>query len=311
MELDKEPVLVLYIVGAGHSGSTLLDIVLGNHPKIASSGELGNFIRKGWINGRYCGCGKWSNKCQFWSNVYKEWTYRVGVNDAVGYLALQNAFERFRCWLRLQKERRRLAGSGRFGAYADRTQALFEAVRAVSGKSIIVDSSKNPVRALALSMISGVDLRVVHLVRDGRGVIWSYMKKKNMGRNIPSDRLYTSSWRAGFLWFLINVSSEFVLWKTGLHGVRIKYEDFVEQPEEVLKQIGQMLEIKFDAVAKLLSSGKEVVIGHPIAGNRIRMAGSIRFRPDYEWKKLLPKNVQRIFWLLAGSLARKYGYSWI
>ena len=41
---------VLKITGLGRSGSTILDVVLGNHPQIESVGEVGNLIRNGWIS---------------------------------------------------------------------------------------------------------------------------------------------------------------------------------------------------------------------------------------------------------------------
>jgi hypothetical protein len=46
----EKPVRVLKIMGLGRSGSTILDIVLGNHPQIESVGEVGNLIRTGWIS---------------------------------------------------------------------------------------------------------------------------------------------------------------------------------------------------------------------------------------------------------------------
>lgn len=33
---------VIYVTGKGHSGSTLLDLILGNHSQIESVGELIN-----------------------------------------------------------------------------------------------------------------------------------------------------------------------------------------------------------------------------------------------------------------------------
>lgn len=149
-DLDESQIRVLYIMGAGHSGSTVLDIILGNHPDILSVGELSNFVRRRAINGKYCACGKPANTCQFWSNIYWEWTHQIGTDDVEGYLALQNAFEHFRSWFNLQKQKRRGFQSPRFQAYVERTRALFEAIRVVSGKNIVVDSSKSPVRALAL-----------------------------------------------------------------------------------------------------------------------------------------------------------------
>ncbi len=46
---------ILYIAGMGHSGSTLLDILLNNHPKIFSVGDFLFF--KEWIRKNYlCSC---------------------------------------------------------------------------------------------------------------------------------------------------------------------------------------------------------------------------------------------------------------
>ena len=41
---------ILYIVGAGRSGSTILDIALGNSPEICSSGELVHLPERGWLD---------------------------------------------------------------------------------------------------------------------------------------------------------------------------------------------------------------------------------------------------------------------
>src|ERR671939_281825 len=46
----QTPVKVLKITGLGRSGSTILDVVLGNHPSIESVGEVGNLMRNGWIS---------------------------------------------------------------------------------------------------------------------------------------------------------------------------------------------------------------------------------------------------------------------
>ena len=105
MDVDEAQIRVLYIMGAGHSGSTVLDIILGNHPDILSVGELSNFVRRRAINGKYCACGKPANTCQFWSNIYWEWTHQIRTDDVEGYLALQNAFEHFRSWFHLQKQK--------------------------------------------------------------------------------------------------------------------------------------------------------------------------------------------------------------
>ena len=101
MRSVQAPVRVLYIAGAGHSGSTFLDIMLSNHPDIFGAGELANLPRGGWIDDEYCTCGRRANDCPFWSGVRRVWVEKVGVDDVEDYLELQDCFERFRRWPRL------------------------------------------------------------------------------------------------------------------------------------------------------------------------------------------------------------------
>ena len=60
--------------------------------------------------------------------------------------------------------------------YAEMTAALYRSISDVSGKTVILDSSKKPLRTYALLATGTVDVRVLHLVRDGRGVVWSRLK---------------------------------------------------------------------------------------------------------------------------------------
>ena len=94
-EPDPSRTRVIYIMGAGRSGSTVLDTVLGNHPDIVSVGELANLHRFGWTNGEYCACGLRGNTCGFWSAVRGQWediSKPVGVSE---YLSLQDRYEIF------------------------------------------------------------------------------------------------------------------------------------------------------------------------------------------------------------------------
>jgi len=103
----EAPIRVLYIAGEGHSGSTFLDIMLGNHPDVFGAGELSNLPRGGWIDNEYCTCGRQANDCPFWSYVRRVWVEKVGVDDLEGYLKLEDSFERIRCLPRLLWERRK------------------------------------------------------------------------------------------------------------------------------------------------------------------------------------------------------------
>jgi len=50
MAHTQTPMKVLKITVLGRSGSTILDVVLGNHPQIESVGEVGNLVRNDWIS---------------------------------------------------------------------------------------------------------------------------------------------------------------------------------------------------------------------------------------------------------------------
>jgi hypothetical protein len=266
MAHPEAPVQVLKITGLGRSGSTILDVVLGNHPKIESVGEVGNLMRNGWISHKslrgipekslrvpLCTCGKRldvlyvdapEKACPFWSRVRREWVERVDPRDDIeGYPKLQNDFELERRWSRYGLDPlprllyQRRGPSARFRSYARLTRAFYESIRAASGKPVIVDSAKSPMRTFALSMVPGIDLYAVHLVRNGRGIITSLRKtlKKDVQAGIMWDHEGRPMWKTAVRWTVLNLASEWVCARLGPgRAMRLRYEDFVADPEAAL-----------------------------------------------------------------------------
>jgi hypothetical protein len=340
MTHTEPPVKVLKITGLGRSGSTILDVVLGNHPQIESVGEVGNLVRNGWISYEslrgidpkrlrvpLCTCGKRldvlyvdtpDEACPFWSSVRGEWVERTDRDSIESYPKLQNDFELKRRWSRygldplprLLYEKRR--PSAPFRSYARLTRAFFESIRAVSGKPIIVDSSKSPVRTFALGMIPGIDLYVVHLVRDGRGVITSLRKtfKKDLQAGIMWDHTGKPMWKTVVRWIVLNLVSEWICIQLGpKRTMRLRYEDFVADPKSALERIGSLIEVDLRDVADAASSGKPMQAGHNIGGNRTKKSGTITLRPDaQEWRTALSPTEQLLSWMSMGWLLRRYGY---
>jgi hypothetical protein len=350
MTHTETPVKVLKIVGLGRSGSTILDVVLGNHPQIESVGEVGNLIRTGWISQEslrgidpkrlrrpLCTCGKRldvlyvdtpDDACPFWSSVRREWVERTDRDSIQSYPKLQEAFELKRRWPRLLYEKRR--PSALFRSYARLTLAFFESIRAVSGKPIIVESSTVPGQAFALGMVPGIDLYVVHLVRDGRGVITSLIKgfeprgksfEKDIQAGIMWDHKGRPMWktvvrqRVLYLvsvvrWIVRNLAAEWVCIQLGpKRTMRLRYEDFVADPNTALERIGSLIELDLTDVADAASAGKPMQVGHNIGGNKTKKSGIVTLRPDaQEWKSALSPTEQRLSWMLMGWLMRRYGY---
>jgi len=309
--LGEDPIRLVYILGVVRSGSTLSDTMLGNHPEMLSVGELCNVCENGWTDQRRCACGELGPKCPFWTDVRHAWARRTGTDDEQGYGQLVRALEKHRLWLpRLAAEARQQ--SPRFAEYAWRTLTLYQALRQVSGKSVLVDSSKRASRLLLLSHIPGIDLRVVHLVRDVRGVTWSEKKTKTYkqdGTDKVRHEPSKPSWRTALLWTAVNRQSDWMRRRLPEgKSIRVRYEDLVTQPEAELARIGALAEADLSGLVADVTADRPLAIAHTIAGNAMRMKGPVRLRPDVEWMEKLPERDRRTCWLIAGRLMRRYGY---
>jgi len=308
---EKSRLRVIYIVGAGRSGSTVLGIVLGNHPGISSIGELINLPQSGFINNEHDSSGKPCNEVPFWNKVKEIWMNKAEISDVSSYVSLQNRFSKGKImpWLRLLLERYR--PSKKFKCYSAQTMALFEAIMEVSGSSIIIDSSKSPMRAFALSQILDIELVLIHLVRDGRGVAYSLSNayKKDVAKGIQTDLKPKSIWRTALFWIITNLQSEWVSRQVGARRfMLLRYEDFIQKPREVLFRIGALTGINFSSLADTLDAGGAMVVRHTIAGNRVRMKKEIRIRLDETWKAKFTLKQRMLFWNIAGWLMRRYSY---
>jgi hypothetical protein len=308
-ETFEATVRVVYVTGAGHIGSTILDIVLGNHPHIQGVGEVSKVHRSGWVSDtrRRCACGALVPDCTFWPQVRARWARSVGGDDVARYVHLQGLFERYRtAWPRLLANRFR--PSPEFREYSRKTQALYEAVREVSGRAVIVDSSLTPRRAYALTLNPDIDLSLIHLVRDGRGVIWSLMKPNK--KTLTKVYKPAPSWRTTKYWISANLQSTWVFHRLPKEKrQRVRYEDFVTDPAMILKRIGTLLGEDMSSLAHDVATQQPIQAGHTVGGSSVRMAQGIRVRPDFAWQDRLPAKDRRVFWLLAGWLAQRYGYT--
>jgi hypothetical protein len=296
-------------MGLGRSGSTVLDSVLGNHPSLVNLGELRYLANAGWMRNEYCACGERVLDCAFWSQVRERWSRLADGAGPAELWRLQSAIERRRGRLGLSAEPARPRED--FETYGQWTVALFRAIRQTAGRPVLVDSSKIPARALALSRLDGLDVRIVHLVRDGRGVAWSLRKplpadpEKGVARAIPGRPVL----RTALGWCAVNHLAERVARSLGPQRVlRVRYEDFVTDPLRSLGEIGELLGLDLRPLAQRAAQGEALAIGHTVAGNRLRMAGSLRLRLDETWKEGLSRRDERLFRLVAGRFLRRYGY---
>ncbi len=306
------PLRVLYIGGCGRSGSTILDTLLGNHPGMESVGEACHIATNAWLReDTYCACGKVGRDCDFWRDVHRQWGRRVGTVNLAGYVEAAGEIDsRSRISV---TQRQLVAGDSKHMDYVHLTVALLAAIRDVSGSEIVVDSSKAASRALALSMVDGVDLRLVHMVRDCRGVLWSSRKRfrKDHRAGIANDDGGKTVPFTMKIWTVANLVTDQLRRRMPREkSIRLRYEDLVAQPQVELRRIGDLAEMDLEPLIAAVASRQSMDVGHTIAGNRVRMSGSVQLRPDVEWVEKLTWGEQAACWTLAGWLMKAYGYRW-
>lgn len=61
------PTVLVIIASAGHSGSTLLDLLLGNHSQVSGVGEMNRLTL--YPGDRACACGRTIAECGYWNRV--------------------------------------------------------------------------------------------------------------------------------------------------------------------------------------------------------------------------------------------------
>ncbi len=299
----------MYIGGTGRSGSTLLARLLTGVPGVVAVGELRYVLQRGVIEDHLCGCGLPFRKCLFWKEILQKSLPPGDVDAVTAHLkALAHGVDRNRYIPMLVWPRLRTPGfRRRFAEYTGYLGRLYAAIAEVSGESVIVDSSKDPSYAFVLHAAGGVDLSLLHLIRDSRAVAFSWTRPK-LRPEVHSHVAHMatrSPARSGVLWTGYHLLFEW-LERHVRRYYRVRYEDFVAEPERVLAEITQWLQAGVDVPVDSLRAADVV---HDISGNPLRFDDQpLRVSADEEWTTRMPRRAHRIVTLLTGPLLRRYGY---
>ena len=298
---------IIYILGYGRSGSTILNALLDQHPELTGVGELVNLVCQGWLEDGYCACGRPASTCPFWTRVKEAWCERANIKDPAHYWALQRRSSGYSSVLPFAGN---IGDKERTRAFLHSTKALLDAIGEVSGCQTLVDSSKVPGWLLTLARLPDVDLRVIHLIRDGRGAVWSlgksYDKADKLG--VQHDISSRSAWQTSLSWSAANVLCEYATLRAGLSSLRLRYEELTLDPVGSLGRLGRHSDFEPASLIELVESKKTFSAGCAIAGNRLRMNRELSLAADNEWAGGLSLRDRMIYWMLAGWLGVRYGY---
>ncbi|WP_347373637.1 sulfotransferase [Aequorivita sp. Q41] len=279
--MEEKPVNLIYLLGAGRSGTTMLATILNNHPNIHTVGEMHQFLDY-LLEDKDCSCGENLSLCNFWAPVLNDIDLSLLKNKA--NVALSNSLEKHHNIPLL------LLGKPLNTTYSAMTDMVFKAIHTKVSKPWLLDSSKYISRYLLLRKNKNINLKGIYLVRDVRGVVYSF------GKNVQTPKNPLS---AIFYYSLVNIWAQLVS-LLDRKVIKIRYEDFVNEPELTIQKIEKHLFGKTENISDL--NDKTFDIPHIIAGNRLRSQKQLVIKKDVKWKEGISRSKQILYYIAAFPL---------
>ena len=299
---------VLYIAGFERSGSTLINRVLGQIDSFVAWGELRDIWEHGEIENRSCTCGASFQDCNAWSSILNERFYQTLGLTAQDMLALK----------RRSRAAVLLTPFGKLGNsilsnltadYSAGLEQLYRTIQKETDSKVVVDSTKASWYGYVLSQIPSIDLYTVHVVRDPRGVCFSLQKRKDQGE--PECQWYNPL-HASLSWTLKNWGVESLLNTGPDRYMRMRYEDFVEFPEQSVQSILSFIKEVSSKLPFVKPATVQMELDHIITGSPSSRSatGEVKLRTDSSWKHRISPIDRQIVTHTALPLLFKYGYSY-
>jgi hypothetical protein len=274
---------VIYVMGAGRSGSTILGVTLGNYGNVFYAGEL-----DGWLGRSGEPQMDDPRRARFWSSVREQ---VGGASELFGRTA-ELSLERSISLLRIHRwrARRRIRGP-----YRRVAEELYRAVSAVAGTPLIVDTSHYPLRARELQALDGIDLYLIYLMRDPQSVVASF-NRKDVAQYTKST-LTTNV----YLW-LTNLLCVWVFLRSRRERrIVVRHEDFVADPGSVVQDILRCVGVKASP-----PDFSALDTGVAFQGNRVIRSerAALRSEPDRPQRRSAITTVLQLPWALVLSRLR-------
>lgn len=299
----EEKIPFVFLTSHAFSGSTLTSFLMGMHPEVATVGELTGPARRFDLRTYPCSCGKLFQQDPFWQEVatavnhyglsysltnYLDTRFELSPNQVVQRVlagSMRNSF--------LEAARDRFLFTlwpsqlTRLKDQAQRNELFARAILDVTGKSIFLDTSKDPMRIRYLPLAPHLDLYVIHLVRDVRGVVAS-IRSRHPETNVETA---VRSWIAREK--NINRLLETV---PANRQIQLNYEDLVTNTLSTLNRL-----LVFVGAQPLKTLGDYRETENHILGNKMRKRESSEIKLDEKWRTALSEQQLQIISRMVGA----------
>ncbi len=292
---------LVYIGAVGRSGTTLIERALASENQMVALGEMVHFWERSVLGNEPCGCGVPIRQCPTWTAIvaraFGGWDYLDGetIRDWQR-TADRNRYIPFLIWPRLGPKKFRVA-LDQFTAHLAR---LYGAIATEVGiDKVLIDSSKHPSYLFLLRHVAGVDVRLLHVVRDPRGVANSWAKVVPRSEvNGTQDMERLGPWHAGSRWTSHHLL--FMLAGFRRRSSRLVYERFTNRPDELSDQVDALVSSDTGVYSpRWPQSHVSLSTDHTVSGNPVRFAsGSVTIRTDDSWRRTMGRSPKAIVELL-------------
>ena len=304
--MSQNPIKILYVLGRGRSGSTILANVIGEHERFFSAGEVRYLWDPVVTHDAQCACGRSVSACPVWAEVLQRLD-DVSVDDAARW---QREVVKERNLLKVLRYPRR----GRWEAleaYRSVMERMYSTLAEVTGASVIVDSSKRPSYAAVVRLMQGYGLYSLHMLRDPRASAYSWASRRHAsvfggGTEVKRRGAVDSTIR----WNILNLEAElFARYLPPERRLRLRYEDFVAAPRDTAEMIKSF--VGEEDIPSPFVDQRTVTLtsNHAIAGNPSRFStGELTIKETGDW--LTHQRPRDRFMASAVALPymRRYGY---
>ena len=259
---------VVYILGLGRSGTTLLDIVLGNMENAISCGELNRYP---YEEGKPYQYPEKHPAQKLWMGIKEEFDARYPETDWKRMVELHRQFE-FHGQFILNYLG--LYSKEKFVEYLDFVERVYELIAEKTGQKVLIDSSKYSSRALSIGRSEKIDVAYLYIKRRPSSVVASF-GKKDVEQN-------SKSWfGANLYYFMASKLCHLAFWRLkGKHlAISVRYEDLMNDPKKYFSLIGEKLSVDTAQIVGKLNSSSPFLGGTIYYGNRVRLQPQVTLRP--------------------------------
>jgi len=277
--MGKEQKTLIYIIGSGRSGTTLLDVLLGNNFDSISLGEINRFYKREGLPPKR----KKSDKTYiYWNNIKSKLDKQTLDFKALNHLFKKNEFHTsiLKSVFKLNPK-----------AYVDGLILQYKIIKENTDETILIESSKYPTRALNISNYLSTEefsIKYIYLKKDPVKVIKSFQKKD---LEQPSKGFFS----ANVYYLMVNLLCNYIVFKLRRrkHDVAIvNYEDLLFDPTKTIDRLSKKLKIDFTGLNQKLKTKAPLNTGFLFDGNRIRLKETLTLQPSDNSDK---KNVKYYF----------------